>query len=98
MNIAPRKEQVPVSFTSAKSRLFKNLSTDENLFNTGSKLRIMPPNYLHARLKCCGDSSASYPQYIFQTLDWTKRNIVASMVHFNERKQSQTDVTVGRIL
>lgn len=59
MNIAPRKEQVPVSFTSAKSRLFKNLSTDENLFNTGSKLRIMPPNYLHARLKCCDDSSAS---------------------------------------
>ena len=69
VNIAPGEGQIPVSFTSAKSRICKNLSTDENLFNTETKVRIMPPNYLHARLKC-DDSSASYPQYIFQILDW----------------------------
>ena len=56
----------------------------------------MPPNYLHARLKCCNDSFASYPQYIFQTLDWIERN-VAGMVHFTERK-FQTDVTMGRVM
>lgn len=56
----------------------------------------MPPNYLHARLKCCNDSFASYPQYVFQTLDWIERN-VAGMVHFTERK-FQTDVTMGRVM
>lgn len=54
----------------------------------------MSSKYLHSRLKYLRDRSASDPQYIFQALHKIERNAVASTVHFTERKQFQTDVTV----
>ena len=51
---------------------------------------------MHVRLKCCDDSFAANPQYIFDALDWIKRNAVASSVHFAERKQFQSEINVGQ--
>ena len=53
---------------------------------------------MHTRLKCCDDRFASNPQYIFHALDWIKRNAVASSLHFPERKQFQSEISVGQLV
>ena len=53
---------------------------------------------MHARLKCCDDRFAANPQYIFHALDWIERNAVASSVHFAERKQFQSEISVGQLV
>ena len=53
---------------------------------------------MHTRLKCCDDRFASNPQYIFHALDWIERNAVASSVHFAERKQFQSEISVGQLV
>ena len=47
---------------------------------------------MHAKLKCCDDRFAANPQYIFHALDWIQRNVVASSIHFAERKQFQSEI------
>ena len=51
---------------------------------------------MHARLKCCDHRFAANPQYmyIFHALDWMERNAVASSVHFAERKQFLSEISV----
>ena len=41
------------------------------------------------------DLLASDLKHIFQVLEWIERKAVASTAHFTERKQFQTNVTVG---
>ena len=51
-----------------------------------------------AGLKCCDDRFAANPQYIFYALDWIERNAVASSVHFAERKQFESEISVGQLV
>ena len=99
VDIAPGEGQLPVSFTSEPGweslDFVRNFSTSENHFKTEKKVRIILSTYLHVRLKCCDGRFASDPQYVFQALDWIEGNAVASTVHFTQRKQFQTDFTVG---
>ena len=53
---------------------------------------------MHTRLKCCDDRFASNSQYIFHALDWIERNAVAGSIHFAERKQFQSDISVGKFM
>ena len=53
---------------------------------------------MHTRLKYCDDRFASNPQYIFHALEWIERNGVASWVHFAERKQFQSEISVGQLV
>ena len=53
---------------------------------------------MHARLKGCGDRFAANPQYLFHALDWIERNAVANLVHFAERKQFQSGISVGQLV
>ena len=53
---------------------------------------------MHARLKCCDDKVPANPQYIFHALEWIKRNAVLSSVHFAERKQFQSEISVGQLV
>ena len=98
VNIAPGEGQLPAQFTSesdwAALVFAKNFATGEKHINNGRNAGIMPSKYLHARLKSCDDRFALDPQYIYQAIDWIERN-VASTVHFTERKQFQTDISVG---
>ena len=99
VNITPEEGQIPVSFTSEPNRealaFPKEYSTGINHFNEDSDNLITPSKYVHARLKCCDDRFASNSQYIFHALDWIERNTVASSIHFAERKQFQSDISVG---
>ena len=60
VNIASRKGQLPVSFTSEPYwetlTFIRHFSTGEKHFNFERKVRAIPSKYLHARLKCCDDS------------------------------------------
>ena len=47
--------------------------------------------------RCCDDRFAANPQYIFHALDWIERNAIASSVHFVERKQFQSEISVGQL-
>ena len=67
-------------------------------FNEDRDNPITPSRYAHARLKCCDDTFASNSQYIFHALDWIERNAVASSIHFAERKQFQSGITVGQLM
>ena len=49
-------------------------------------------------MKCCDDRFASNPQYIVHALDWIERNVVAISVHFTERKQFQSEISVGQLV
>ena len=69
-----------------------------NYFNEETENPITPSKYVHARLKCCNDSFAANPRYIFQTLNWMERNAVASSVDFAERKQFQSEINVGQLV
>ena len=69
-----------------------------NHFNEEREIPITPSKYVHTRLKCCDDRFASNPQYIFHALDWIERNAVASSVHFAERKQFQSEISVGQLV
>ena len=55
---------------------------------------------MHARLKCCDHRFAANPQYmyIFHALDWMERNAVASSVHFAERKQFLSEISVDQFV
>ena len=55
---------------------------------------------MHARLKCCDDRFTANLQYmyIFQALDWMERNAVASLVHFAERKQFLSEISVDQFV
>ena len=53
---------------------------------------------MHARLKCCDDRFTANLQYIFHALDWTERGAVASSVHFAQRKQFQSKISVGQLV
>ena len=53
---------------------------------------------MHTRLKYCDDRFASNPQYIFHALEWIERNGVVSWVHFAERKQFQSEISVGQLV
>ena len=102
VNIAPGENQIPVSCTSEPDweglSFVKNYSTGENHYNQERKVHITPSKYIHSRLKCCDDRFASNPQYIFQALDWIERNAVSSSIHFAERKQLQSDITIGQLM
>ena len=102
VNIAPGKSQIPVSFASEPNweafAFPKDYSTGRNLFNEERENPITPSKYVHARLKCCDDRFAANPQYIFHALDWIERNAVASSVHFVERKQFQSEISVGQLV
>ena len=53
---------------------------------------------MHTRVKCCDDRFASNPQHIVHALDWIERNVVAISVHFTERKQFQSEISVGQLV
>ena len=76
----------------------KDYSTRRNHFNEERETPITPSKYLHVRLRCCDDRFAANPQYIFHALDWIERNAVASSVHFAERKQFQSEISVGQLV
>ena len=102
VNIAPGEGEIPVSFTSEPNwealAFPKDYSTGRNHFNEEREIPITPSKYVHTRLKCCDDRFASNPQYIFHALDWIERNAVASSVHFAERKQFQSEISVGQLV
>ena len=102
VNIAPGEGQIPVSFASEPNwealAFPKEYSTGINHFNEDRDNPITPSNYVHTRLKCCDDRFASNSQYIFHALDWIERNAVASSIHFAERKQFQSDISVGQLM
>ena len=102
VNIAHGKSQIPVSFASKPNweafAFPKDYSTGRNLFNEEREIPITPSKYVHARLKCCDDRFASNSQYIFHALDWIERNAVASFIHFAERKQFKSDISVGQLM
>ena len=102
VNIAPGQGQIPVSFTSEPNwealAFPKDYSTGTNHFNQEREIPITPSKYVHARLKCCDDRFASNPQNIFHALDWMEKNAVASSVHFAERKQFQSEISVGQLV
>ena len=99
VNIALGEGEIPISFTSEPNwealAFPKEYSTGINHFNENKDNLITPLKYVHARLKCCDDRFVSSSQYIFHALDWIERNLVASSVHFAERKQFQSDISVG---
>ena len=76
----------------------KDYSTRRNHFNEERETPITPSKYLHVRLRCCDDRFAANPQYIFHALDWIERNAIASSVHFVERKQFQSEISVGQLV
>ena len=100
VNIVSGEGQIPVFFTSEPNwevlAFPKDYSTEGNHFNEERENPITSSKYVHVRLKCCDDSFAANPQYIFDALDWIKRNAVASSVHFAERKQFQSEINVGQ--
>ena len=102
VNIAPGEGQIPVSFASEPNwealAFPKEYSTGINHFNEDRDNPITPSNYVHTRLKCCDDRFASNSQYIFHALDWIERNAVAGSIHFAERKQFQSDISVGKFM
>ena len=102
VNIAPGEGQIPVSFTSepnSEALAFpKDYSARRNHFNEEREIPITPSKYVHARLKCCDDRFASNPEYIFHALDWIERNVVASSVHFAERQQFQSEISVSQLV
>ena len=102
VNIAPREGQIPVCFTlepNWEALAFpKDYSIGRNHFNEEREIPITCSKYVHARLKCCDDRFAANPQYIFHALDWIERNAVASSVHFAERKQFQSEISVGQLV
>ena len=53
---------------------------------------------MHARLKYCDDRFIANPQYIFHALDWIERNAVTSSVHFAERKQFQSEISISQLV
>ena len=102
VNIAPGEGQIPVSFTSEPNwealTFLKDYFTRRNHFNEEGEVPITLSKYVHARLKCCDDRFAPNPQYIFHTLGWTQRNAAASSVHFSQRKQFQSEISVGQFV
>ena len=98
--MAPRECRIPVSFTSEpnwEAIVFpREYSTGINHFNEDRDNPLTPSKYVHARLKCCEDRFASNSQYIFYALDWIERNAVASFIYFAERKQFQSNISVGQ--
>ena len=101
VNITPGEGQISVSFTSEPNwealAFLKEYSTGINHFNEDRDNPITPSKYVHARLKC-DDRFASNSQYIFHALDWIERSAVASSIHFAERKQFQSDISVGQLM
>ena len=53
---------------------------------------------MHARLKFCDDRFAANPRHIFYVLDWIERNAVASSVHFEEREQFKSEISVDQLV
>ena len=99
VNIAPGEGQIPVSFRNLIGKHLHFLkSTGRNHFNEEREIPITPSKYGHTRLKCCDNRFASNPQYIFHALDWIERNAVARPVHFAERKQFQSEISVGQLV
>ena len=102
VNVAPEEGQIPVSFTSEPNgevlAFPKDYSIRRNHFNEEREISITPSKYVHTSLKSCDDRFASNPQYIFHALDWIERNAVASSVHFAERKQFQSEISVGQLV
>ena len=102
VNIAPGEGQIPVSFASElnwEALAFpKEYSIGINHFNEDKDNPITPLKHMHARLKCYDDRFASNSQYIFHALDWIERNAVAGSIHFAERKQFQSDISVGKFM
>ena len=99
VNIAPGEGQIFVSFRNLIGKHLHFLkSTGRNHFNEEREIPITLSKYVHTRLKCCDDRFASNPQYIFHALDWIERNAVASSVHFAERKQFQSEISVGQLV
>ena len=101
-SIAPGEGQFPVSFTSEPNwealAFPKDYSTGVNHFNEEREIPTTPSKYVHTRRKCCDDRFASNPQYIFHALDRIEKNAVASSVHFAERKQFQSEISVGQLV
>ena len=101
-SIASGEGQTPVSFTSEPNwealAFPKGRSTGINHFNEDKYNPITPSKYVHARLKCCDDRFASNSRYIFCALDWIERNAVASSIQVAERKQFQSDISVGQLM
>ena len=99
VNIAPGDGQIPVSFTPEPNwealAFPKEYSAWLNHFNEDSDKPMTPLKYVHVRLKCCDDRFAPNSQYIFHALDGTERYAIASSIHFAERVQFQSDISVG---
>ena len=53
---------------------------------------------MHTRPKRYDDRFAFNPQYIFYALDWIEKNAAASSVYFAERKQFQSEISVGQLV
>ena len=102
VSIALGEGQIPVSFTSEPNwealAFPKEYSTGIYNVNQDRDNPITLPKYVHARLKCCDDRFASNSQYIFHALDWIERNAVTSSIHFAERKQFQSDISVDQLM
>ena len=63
-----------------------------------TKIQVTPSKHVHAKLKCCDDRFASNPQCIFHALDWIEKSVVASSVHFTEKKQFQSEINLGLLV
>ena len=97
INIAPGEVQIPVLLWNLIGKHLHFLKT-KNYFNEEKEIPITPSKYVHARPKCCDDRFAANPQYIFHALDWIERNVVASLVHFAERKHFQSEISVSQLV
>ena len=49
-------------------------------------------------MKDLDDRFSSNPKYIFLALDWIERTVLASSIHFTQRKQFQSNINVGQLV
>ena len=100
--IVPGEGQITVSFILASNweapAFPKDYFIGRSHFNEEREIPATPSKYVHARLKCCDYRIAASPQYIFHALGRIEKNAVASSVHFAERKQFQSEISVGQLV
>ena len=100
--IVPGEGQITVSFILASNweapAFPKDYFIGRSHFNEEREIPATPSKYGHARLKCCDYRIAASPQYIFHALGRIEKNAVASSVHFAERKQFQSEISVGQLV
>jgi hypothetical protein len=102
LNVAPGEGQIPLN-TRAEANwealaFPKEFSTGKFHYNHPRDVNITPIQYVQTRLKGSDNRFASNPQYLFSVLDWIEKTAVASTVNFTQRKQFQSEISVGQLL